>query len=54
MRVVLDTNVLFSAISSLTDYHPIWQELQLGSYELCGTTDILNAKFVDITIICDF
>jgi uncharacterized protein len=42
MRVVLDTNVLFSAVSSLTEYHPIWQELQLGTYELSVTTDILN------------
>ncbi len=42
MKVVLDTNVLFVAISTLSEYHSIWQELQLGRYELCVTTDILN------------
>lgn len=42
MKVVLDTNVLFSALSSLTDYYPIWQALQSGRYELCVSTDILN------------
>jgi len=42
MKVVLDTNVLFSALSSLTNYYPIWQALQLGHYELCVSTDILN------------
>ena len=42
MKVVLDTNVLFSALSNLTDYYPIWHELQSGRYELCVSTDILN------------
>lgn len=42
MKVVLDTNVLFSALSSSTDYYSIWQALQSGQYELCVSTDILN------------
>ena len=42
MKVVLDTNVLFSALSNLSEYYPIWRELQLGRYELCVTTEILN------------
>lgn len=42
MKVVLDTNVLFAAISSVSDYHPIWKSLQSGQYELCVSTDILN------------
>ncbi len=42
MKVVLDTNVLFVALSNLTDYFSIWQALQLGQYELCVSTDILN------------
>jgi len=42
MKVVLDTNVLFSALSNSSDYFSIWRALQLGRYELCVTTDILN------------
>jgi putative PIN family toxin of toxin-antitoxin system len=42
MKVVLDTNVLFAALSSRTAYYPIWQYLQGGAYEICVTTDILN------------
>jgi uncharacterized protein len=42
MRIVLDTNVLFAAISSRTEYFAIWEALQIGKYELCVSTDILN------------
>ncbi len=42
MRIVLDTNVLFAALSNLSEYHIIWRELQAGRYELCVTTDILS------------
>ena len=42
MKVVLDTNVLFAALSNLSEYYSIWVSLQLGRYNLCVSTDILN------------
>ncbi len=42
MKVVLDTNVLFAALSNLSEYYSIWDNLQLGRYDLCVSTDILN------------
>jgi putative PIN family toxin of toxin-antitoxin system len=42
MRIVLDTNVLLTSISLRTDYYPIWKGFQIGVFELCVTTDILN------------
>jgi uncharacterized protein len=42
MKVVLDTNILFVALSSKTPYHLIWQKLIEGAYTICVTTDILS------------
>lgn len=42
MKVVLDTNVLLSALPKHSDYHLIFLALMQNRYELCITTDILN------------
>lgn len=41
MKIVLDTNVLFIAISRLSPYHPIFKAFEDKRYTLLVTTDIL-------------
>lgn len=41
MRVVVDTNVLLTSISSLSKTHKIFQKLINGEIEIAVTTDIL-------------
>ncbi|MDO8365592.1 MAG: putative toxin-antitoxin system toxin component, PIN family [Saprospiraceae bacterium] len=47
MKVVLDTNVLFAAISTPATYRPIIQAFWEGVYQLCVTTDILD-EYIEI------
>jgi putative PIN family toxin of toxin-antitoxin system len=41
MRVVVDTNVLVSAISPVSEHHWLYQAIFDGRFELCVSTDIL-------------
>lgn len=42
MRIVLDTNVLISAISHTSDYYWIYESIFDGKLTLCVSTDILT------------
>ncbi|NJL13133.1 MAG: putative toxin-antitoxin system toxin component, PIN family [Microscillaceae bacterium] len=41
MKIVLDTNILVSSLSSRSKYHAIYQALVEGKYDLYLTSDIL-------------
>ena len=41
MKIVLDTNILLVSFSQKSPFYSIWENLLLGKYTLCITTDIL-------------
>ncbi|MEM6298029.1 MAG: putative toxin-antitoxin system toxin component, PIN family [Bacteroidota bacterium] len=53
LRVVLDTNVILSSISSKSPYRIVLDELMKGSYEACVTTEILLEYEEKIAAIFD-
>ena len=41
-NIVLDTNCIMASISKKSDDYAIWRDFQLGKYNLCVTTEILE------------